>query len=41
MAKEIPMADALCAEVDSGGHTDGASPYSQFTELSRLKWVAL
>ncbi len=28
MAKNIPMADAVCAEADSGGHTDRRSPYT-------------
>lgn len=37
LAQKIPMADALCAEADSGGHTDGASSYALFPAIRRLR----
>ena len=37
LSKRIPMADALCAEADSGGHTDGASAYALFPAVNRLR----
>jgi trans-AT polyketide synthase/acyltransferase/oxidoreductase domain-containing protein len=34
---EVPMADDLCAEADSGGHTDGAVAYALFPAIRRLR----
>ena len=36
LSRKVPMADALCAEADSGGHTDGASAYALFPAIQRL-----
>jgi trans-AT polyketide synthase/acyltransferase/oxidoreductase domain-containing protein len=37
LSRKLPMADALCAEADSGGHTDGASAYALFPAMRRLR----
>ncbi len=34
---QVPMADDLCAEADSGGHTDGAVAYALFPAVLRLR----
>jgi trans-AT polyketide synthase/acyltransferase/oxidoreductase domain-containing protein len=34
---QVPMADDLCAEADSGGHTDGAAAYALFPAILRLR----
>ncbi|MDM8550776.1 ACP S-malonyltransferase [Desulfobacterales bacterium HSG2] len=37
LSRNMPMADAICAEADSGGHTDGASAYALFPAVHRLR----
>ena len=37
MSKSMPMCDDLCAEADSGGHTDQASPYTLLPSIIRLR----
>ncbi|OQX23652.1 MAG: [acyl-carrier-protein] S-malonyltransferase [Desulfobacteraceae bacterium IS3] len=37
LSRRMPMADIICAEADSGGHTDGASAYAIFPALGRLR----
>lgn len=37
LSQNIPMADSLCAEADSGGHTDGASAYALFPAIRKLR----
>lgn len=37
MLKEIPVADDLCAEADSGGHTDGAVAYALMPSIVKLR----
>jgi len=37
LALKIPMADALCAEADSGGHTDMAQAFAIFPAIETLK----
>jgi len=36
-ARELPLADAVCVEADSGGHTDGASALTLFPALLALR----
>jgi trans-AT polyketide synthase/acyltransferase/oxidoreductase domain-containing protein len=35
--KEVPLADDLCVEADSGGHTDGGVAYALMPALLRLR----
>ncbi len=35
--KEVPMADALCVEADSGGHTDQRMPYALIPTMIKLR----
>ena len=37
LSKKIPVADAICAEADSGGHTDGAVAYVLIPSMIRLR----
>jgi trans-AT polyketide synthase, acyltransferase and oxidoreductase domains len=37
LAKKIPMADAICAEADSGGHTDMAQAFAIFPAIEQLR----
>ncbi|XLG14951.1 Polyketide biosynthesis protein PksE [Bacillus velezensis] len=37
LAKEIPMADDICVEADSGGHTDQGIPYTLMPAMIRLR----
>jgi trans-AT polyketide synthase/acyltransferase/oxidoreductase domain-containing protein len=37
MSKQMPMCDDICAEADSGGHTDQASPYTLLPSIIRLR----
>ncbi|ABQ27270.1 ACP S-malonyltransferase [Geotalea uraniireducens] len=37
LLKEIPVADDLCAEADSGGHTDGAVAYALLPTIRKLR----
>jgi len=37
MLSEIPMADDICVETDSGGHTDGATAFAVFPTMLRLR----
>lgn len=37
LLKEVPMADDICAEADSGGHTDGAVAYALLPAMIRLR----
>lgn len=37
LATEVPMADAICVESDSGGHTDMGSSFSQFPSIDALR----
>lgn len=37
MLKEIPMANAICVEADSAGHTDGGVAYTLVPSIIRLK----
>jgi trans-AT polyketide synthase/acyltransferase/oxidoreductase domain-containing protein len=37
MLREIPVADDICAEADSGGHTDGAVAYALMPAMIRLR----
>jgi trans-AT polyketide synthase/acyltransferase/oxidoreductase domain-containing protein len=37
MLKEVPMADDICAEADSGGHTDQASAYALMPAMIKLR----
>ncbi|MBL1275225.1 MAG: PfaD family polyunsaturated fatty acid/polyketide biosynthesis protein [Ectothiorhodospiraceae bacterium] len=37
MLSTIPMADDICVETDSGGHTDGSSTFAVFPTMSRLR----
>jgi trans-AT polyketide synthase/acyltransferase/oxidoreductase domain-containing protein len=37
LAKEIPMADDICAEADSGGHTDGGVAYALMPAMLKLR----
>lgn len=37
MAKEVPMADDLCVEADSGGHTDQGAAYVLMPVMSKLR----
>jgi trans-AT polyketide synthase/acyltransferase/oxidoreductase domain-containing protein len=37
LLKEVPVADDLCAEADSAGHTDGASPYALIPAIIQLR----
>lgn len=37
LSREYPLVDDICAEADSGGHTDGVSPYSLIPSIIRLK----
>lgn len=37
LAKEIPMADDICTEADSGGHTDGAVAYTLMPAIINLR----
>ncbi|MCX7747910.1 MAG: ACP S-malonyltransferase [Clostridia bacterium] len=36
-AKKIPMADDICAEADSAGHTDGAVAYALIPAMMKLR----
>jgi trans-AT polyketide synthase/acyltransferase/oxidoreductase domain-containing protein len=36
-AQSVPMADAICAESDSGGHTDGAVAFVLIPSMIRMK----
>ncbi|SFJ70066.1 ACP S-malonyltransferase [Thermoflavimicrobium dichotomicum] len=37
LLKEIPMADDICTEADSGGHTDGAVAYALLPAILKLR----
>jgi len=37
LATQVPMADDLCAEADSGGHTDSKSPYALLPAMLALR----
>lgn len=37
LARHVPMADDLCAEADSGGHTDSRSPYALLPAMLALR----
>lgn len=37
LAGRVPMADDLCAEADSGGHTDSRSPYALLPAMLALR----
>jgi trans-AT polyketide synthase/acyltransferase/oxidoreductase domain-containing protein len=37
LLKEMPMADALCVEADSGGHTDRRMPYALMPAILQLR----
>lgn len=37
LSKEIPMADDLCVEADSGGHTDGGVAYALMPAMAKLR----
>lgn len=37
LLKEIPLANDICVEADSGGHTDGRSPYSLMPAMIKLR----
>lgn len=37
LLKEIPMADDICVEADSGGHTDGGVAYALMPTMIRLR----
>ncbi len=37
LLKEIPLASDICVEADSGGHTDGRSPYSLMPAMIKLR----
>lgn len=37
LLKEIPMADDICVEADSGGHTDGGVAYALMPAMTRLR----
>lgn len=37
MAREVPMADDVCVEADSGGHTDGGDPLVLLPAIRRLR----
>ncbi len=37
LLKEIPMADDLCVEADSGGHTDGGVAYALMPAMVKLR----
>lgn len=37
LARRVPVADDICAEADSGGHTDGAVAYALLPAMLRLR----
>jgi trans-AT polyketide synthase, acyltransferase and oxidoreductase domains len=37
LLREIPVANDLCAEADSGGHTDGATAYALIPAIMKLR----
>ncbi len=37
LSKEIPVADDICAEADSGGHTDGRAAYALMPAMIKLR----
>jgi trans-AT polyketide synthase/acyltransferase/oxidoreductase domain-containing protein len=37
LLKEVPMADDLCVEADSGGHTDQGMPYALMPTMIKLR----
>jgi trans-AT polyketide synthase/acyltransferase/oxidoreductase domain-containing protein len=37
LLKEIPMADHICVEADSGGHTDGGVAYALMPAMTKLR----
>jgi trans-AT polyketide synthase/acyltransferase/oxidoreductase domain-containing protein len=37
MLSAIPMADDICVETDSGGHTDGSTAYAVFPTIVRMR----
>ena len=37
LARTVPMADHLCVEADSGGHTDQGSPYALLPSIQALR----
>jgi trans-AT polyketide synthase/acyltransferase/oxidoreductase domain-containing protein len=37
LLREVPMADALCVEADSGGHTDRGMPFALLPAIQRLR----
>lgn len=37
MLREVPVADDICAEADSGGHTDGAVAYALMPAMIKLR----
>lgn len=41
LLKEIPMADDLCVEADSGGHTDGGVAYALMPAIRKLRDEAM
>ncbi|MDP0501949.1 MAG: ACP S-malonyltransferase [Verrucomicrobiota bacterium JB022] len=41
LARRIPVADDLCAEADSGGHTDMGSPYALLPAIQAVRDAAM
>jgi len=37
LSRNLPMADAICIEADSGGHTDAGMPYTLMPAILRLR----
>ncbi len=37
LSRNMPMADAICIEADSGGHTDAGMPYTLMPAILRLR----
>ncbi|WP_235775617.1 PfaD family polyunsaturated fatty acid/polyketide biosynthesis protein, partial [Paenibacillus sinensis] len=37
LSKEIPVADDICVEADSGGHTDGGVAYAMIPAMMRIR----
>ncbi len=37
LSRNMPMADAICVEADSGGHTDAGMPYTLMPAILRLR----
>lgn len=41
LARHVPMADAICVESDSGGHTDQGMPFTLIPAITRLRDQAM